>query len=290
MRQRLKIALVVLLVVANAGLLFLLKEKTDDSRAEAAKVSPSVTPATSETPTPEPTREASGEQSLAVAGDDAIFRIYGGSCSGKEVAGITVSTDSGATFEDVVLPQDMSAVFTLTAKNANTLDLVAAGKDCKPQRFASTDGGFVWEPAGGSDAWFLDEKKKVHGPVGVVDPECNEVLTLSAPTRNSARVFCASGVLIGTTTAGRTWNRLGALDGVKAAVYVAGRRAFALAPDGGCATGTYSTNDAGRTWTATGCLDAAPGRALAANGDHLAAIAGNAVYVSADGGRTWTKA
>ena len=160
MRQRLKIALVVLLVAANAGLLFLLKEKMAESRADAAKVSPSVAPATSATPTPEPTREAGGEQSLAVARDDAIFRIFGGSCSGKDVAGITVSSDSGATFDDVALPQDMRAVFKLTAKDAKTLELVAAGQDCKPRRFASTDGGSVWEAAGGADAWFLDEKKR----------------------------------------------------------------------------------------------------------------------------------
>lgn len=290
MSQRLRIAFVVALVVANAGLVFLLKEKMADSRAEAAKATPSVAPDTSATPRPEPTREPSGEQSLAVAADDAIFRIFRGACSDKDVAGISVSTDSGATFDGLVLPQDMRAVFTLTAKDAKTLDLVAAGKDCKPQRFVSTDGGSVWEAAKAADVWFLDDKKRVNAPVGIVNPECNESLTLSAPSRRIARVFCASGVLIGTTTAGRTWNRLGSLDGVKVAAYVNAQRAFALAPDGGCATGAYSSDDAGRTWTSTGCLDAAPGRALAANSNLVAAIAGDSVYISEDGGRTWTKA
>ena len=80
------------------------------------------------------------------------------------------------------------------------------------------------------------------------------------------------------------------LDGVKAAAYANARQGYALAPDGGCATGSYATEDAGRTWTAAGCLDAGPGRALAANRNLVAAIAGDAVYVSEDGGRTWTKA
>jgi photosystem II stability/assembly factor-like uncharacterized protein len=285
--------IVALLFLVNAGLLVLLKDKMADSRAEAAKARPSVVPTTSQTsatPTPKPTGEPGGQQSLTVAADGAIFRTYGGSCGGKDVAGIMVSTDTGATFADISLPQDMSAVFMLTAKDAKNLDLVAAGHSCEPKRYVSTDGGFVWKAAKGTGVWFLDEKKKLTAPVGVVDPECNEILTLSAPNRDTARVFCASGVLIGTNDAGRTWSRFGSLDGVKAAAYTSGRRAFALAPDRGCTTGAYSSDDEGRTWAATGCLDAGPGRALAANRNLVAAIAGDAVYISEDGGRTWSKA
>jgi hypothetical protein len=288
--QRLKIAVVVTLVLVNVGLVILVREKMADSRAQAAKASPPVPPATSTTPTPEPTGEPGGKQSLTIAGDDAIFRIYGGSCNGKDVAGITISTDSGVTFDDVGLPQDMRAVFMLTAKNSDTLDLVAAGHNCEPQRYISTDGGAAWEAAEGSDVWFLSPEGKVTAPVGVVEPGCDETLTLSAPNRDNARVFCATGVLIGTTDAGKTWARLGSLNGIKAAAYVSPRQAYALAPDGGCATGTYSTDDAGRTWTVVGCLDAEPGRALAANRNLVAAIAGDAVYISEDDGRNWGKA
>lgn len=293
MSQRLKIAFIVTLVLVNAGLVFLVREKMADSRAEAGKATPTVAPRTSETsatPGPEPTGAPGGQQSLTVADDDAIFRIYGGSCNGKDLAGITVSTDSGATFDDVGLPADIRAVFMLTAKDADTLDLVAAPQSCEPQRFVSTDGGEVWEAAEGADVWFLGPQNRVTAPVGAVEPGCTETLTLSAPIRDTARVFCASGVLIGSTDAGETWARLGSLDGVKAAAYATTRRGFALAPDRGCATGSYATDDAGRTWTSTGCLDAAPGRALAANADLVAAIAGDAVYVSSDGGRTWAKA
>jgi len=287
--QRLKIAFIVTLVLVNVGLVILVREKMADSRAEAAKATPTAVPATSATPEPEPTSAPGGQQSLTLA-DDALFRVYGGSCDGKETAGITVSTDAGATFDDVGLPEDMRAVFMLTAKDADTLDLVAAPQSCEPQRFVSTDGGSVWEAAEGADVWFLGPRNRVTAPVGVVEPGCTETLTLSAPTRDTARVFCASGVLIGTTDAGETWARLGTLDGVKAAAYATPRRGYALAPDGGCASGSYTTYDAGRTWTPTGCLDAAPGRALAANADLVATIAGDAVYVSRDGGRTWAKA
>jgi photosystem II stability/assembly factor-like uncharacterized protein len=289
--QRLKIAFVVTLVLVNVGLVILVRQKMADSRAESAMATPPAASATSTTPEPEPTSAPGGQQSLTLAADDdAIFRVYGGSCDGKETAGIAVSTDSGATFDDVGLPANMRTVFTLTAKDADTLDLVAAPQTCEPQRFVSTDGGSVWEAAEGADVWFLGPRNRVTAPVGVVKPGCTEALTLSAPTRNTGRVFCASGVLIGTTDAGESWTRLGTLDGVKAAAYVTSRQGFALAPDGGCATGSYSTDDAGRTWTAIGCLDAAPGRALAANADLVAAIAGEAVYLSRDGGRTWAKA
>ena len=290
MSQRLKIAFVVTLVLVNVGLVFLVNEKMADSEAKAAKATPIVTPTTSPTPQPEPTGTPGGPQSLVIADDDAIFRIHGGSCDGKDVAGITVSTDDGATFDDVGLPEDMNAVFMVTAKDADTLDLVAAAQNCEPQRFVSTDGGEAWEAAEGADVWFLGPRERVTAPVGVVEPGCTETLTLSAPNPDTARVFCASGVLIGTTDAGESWARLGSLDGVKAAAYATGRRGFALAPDGGCATGSYVTDDAGRTWTAAGCLDAAPGRALAANGNLVAAIAGDAVYLSEDSGRTWTRA
>jgi hypothetical protein len=290
--QRLKIAFVVTLVLVNVGLVFLVREKMADSEAKAARASslPAPAPATSESPTPDPPSRPGGPQSLTVAGDDAIFRVHGGSCDGADSPAITVSTDSGATFDDVGLPDDMRAVFMLTAKDTETLDLVAAPRSCEPQRFVSTDGGEAWEAAEGADVWFLGPRGRVTAPVGVVEPGCTETLTLSAPNPATARAFCASGVLIGTTDAGETWNRLGSLEGVKAAAYATARLGYALAPDGGCATGSYATDDAGRTWTAAGCLDASPGRALAANRNLVAAIAGDAVYVSEDGGRTWTKA
>jgi photosystem II stability/assembly factor-like uncharacterized protein len=287
MSQRLKIAVIVALVVVNVALVVLVREKMADSRAEAGKTTPAVAPPTTETPTPEP---PGGPQSLTIAADDAIFRVYGGSCDGKESPAITVSMDDGSEFDDVGLPEDMLAVFMLNAEDADTLDLVAAPQGCEPQRFVSTDGGETWEAAEGAEVWFRGPREGVTAPVGVVEPGCTETLTLSAPNPDTGRVFCASGVLVGSNDAGETWTRFGALDGVKAAAYVTARRGYALAPDGGCATGSYVTDNGGRTWTAVGCLDASPGRALAANRNIVAAIAGDVVYVSEDGGRTWTKA
>jgi BNR/Asp-box repeat protein len=289
LRQRLIVTFILALVLANVGLLFLLGDKMADVKSEADHAAPQARTSTS--PSPEPTAEPGGRQSLTVGGDDAIFRMFSGSCDGKDSPAITVSTDTGGTFTDVGLPKDMRAVFMLTAKNADTLDLVAAGKDCEPIRFVSTDGGDTWEAAEGADVWFVNpETNKLTSPTGQVDPECNETLTLSALDDKTARAFCASGVLVATSDAGKTWTRLGSLDGVKAAAYVTKKRAFALAPDGGCETGTYESVDAGRTWTATGCLDAAPGRAMAGNRHVLAAIVGSAVFVSEDAGRNWSKA
>jgi photosystem II stability/assembly factor-like uncharacterized protein len=287
--QRLKIAVIVTLVLVNVALVILVREKMADSRDAAAKATPAVAPTTTGSPTPEPAPPG-GPQSLTIADDDTIFRVRGGSCDGRQSPAITVSTDDGATFDDVGLPEDIRAVFMLTAEDADTLDLVAAPQGCEPQRFVSTDGGEAWEAAEGADVWFLGPRDRVTAPVGVVEPGCTETLTLSAPNPNSGRAFCASGVLIGTNDAGETWFRLGSLDGIRAAAYATARQGYALAPDGGCATGSYATDDAGRTWTAAGCLDAGPGRALAANRNLVAAIVGDAVFVSEDGGRTWTKA
>ena len=84
MSQRLKIAVIATLVLANVALVILIREKMADSRAEAARATPAVAPTTLETPTPEPTSRPGGQQSLTVADDDAIFRIHGGSCDGKD--------------------------------------------------------------------------------------------------------------------------------------------------------------------------------------------------------------
>lgn len=291
MNQRLKIALIVTLVLLNAGLLYLVTRKMDESQVSTGTITaPPTGPAPSPTETETPAAEPGGRPGLVVAGDDTIFRIDSGSCDGKDGPALTVSSDSGAAFDDVGLPDEVRSIFSLTASNADDLDLIAASDDCVPLRYVSTDGGDVWEAAEGADVWFLDLRKKVTSPRGEVDPECTETLVLAAVSDRSAHVFCASGVLVGTDDEGQTWSRLGFLDGVKAAGFATKRAGYALAPDGGCATGSYATEDAGRSWTAIGCLDAGPGRAMAANRNLVAAIAGDAVYVSEDGGRNWSKA
>lgn len=289
MRQRLKIASVVALVAANLALLFLVGQKMVDSRVEADDRLPPRAPSAPATTDTEPPRAAPGGRQALVVTEDVIFRLFSGSCDGKEGAEITVSSDTGATFDDVGLPEEVRSVFSLAARNADDLDLVAAGEDCEPARYVSTNGGSRWEAAEGADVWFMvPQTKQVTSPEGQVNPGCTENLTISALTDRTARVFCASGALIGTDDGGRTWSRLGTLDGVRAAAYVTRTRAFALAPDGGCATGSYTSDDAGRTWDPVACLDAAPARALAASGDVVVALVGGDILVSEDAGRTWT--
>ncbi len=289
--QRLKIAIVVVLAVINAGLLFLVTQKMAESEVTAGEVISTPTTSTP-TVTEEPEVEPGGPQGLVIAGDGSILRIFGGSCDGGEAGpGISVSSDTGGSFDDVRLPEDVRSVLSLTARNADDLDVVAASDDCEPVRYVSTDGGDFWVAEEDADEWFLDPRtKRVTSPRGRLNPGCTDNLALSAVTDRVARVFCASGVLLGTNDTGRNWARFGFLDDIRAAAFARERKGYALAPDGGCATGSYSSEDSGRTWTATGCLDAAPARAMAARGDLVAAIAGDDVYVSEDSGRNWTKA
>jgi photosystem II stability/assembly factor-like uncharacterized protein len=287
-RRRLNLAFVGLLVVGNALLLYLVTQKMADSTgAERAGRQPSPTHVGTAEPRPEP----GGRQFLVVADDDTIFRVFSGSCDGTDGPSINFSSNAGASFGEVGLPENIRSVFALSARSADDLELIAAGEDCEPARFVSSVGGDGWDGVEDADAWYLHpHTKEVHSPAGTANTECNENLTLSTVGGSVARVFCVSGVLVGSTDAGRTWERLGILDGVRAAAFTSRRQAFALAPDRGCVSGTFTSDDSGRSWTPAGCLDASPARALAANRNILVAIAGNSLYVSEDQGRTWKEA
>lgn len=293
MRQRLIVTAIVSLVLLNGALVFLLLEKMSDSRVKAEGTSTDLAPrnpaaAASEEPA---VAAPGGPQGIAVAGDGAILRYFGGSCDGKVAAGMTISTDDGATFAEVDLPAGLRTIFALTAKNADDIDVVGGGEDCKAERHATTDGGARWGAAKQVDAWFLHAGTgKVSSPRGEVNPECKDVVTLGPVSQKRARLFCSSGALMGTADTGRTWIRLGALDGVTAGAFPTADLGYALAPDGGCQTRLFTSDDRGSTWTPSGCLAAQPGRALATNRDRLVAVAGDSVFVSEDGGRNWSKA
>jgi photosystem II stability/assembly factor-like uncharacterized protein len=288
LRQRLKITVIASLVLLNAALLFLLNEKMSDSKVP---VDDSELTGTTPTPdsSPEP-KEPGGPQGIAVADDGTIFRFFAGACAGQVGPGITVSTDEGATFAEVALPEGVRSVFTVTAKTADDITVIAAGEDCKAQRHVTTDAGAGWRAVKSAGGWYLHPgTAAVFSPRGKVDPGCAQPVAVGAVSRLRARVFCASGALVGTADSGRTWEPMGVLDGAKTGAFPSANVGYALAPDGGCRTRSFTTENRGITWTPAGCLAGGPGRALAVNGDLLAAIAGDAVFVSEDGGRNWSK-
>lgn len=289
MRMWLKITVITSLVLLNAALLFLLNQKMSDSKISVDDADLVRTTPTPDFP-PEPAAPG-GPQGLAVAGDGTIFRFFAGSCGGEPSPAITVSTNEGATFVDVELPEEVRSILTLTAKNADDVELIAAGKDCKPQRHVTTDAGGVWKTVKGVNTWFLQPgTDDVISPRGKVDPGCTRTVSVAMVSRARVRVLCSTGVLLGSADTGRTWQRLGALQGARAGAFPTSNVGYALAPGGRCQTRSFVTQNRGVTWTPRGCLDAEPGRAMAANRDLVAAIVGDAVYVSKNGGRTWSEA
>ncbi len=289
MRQRRKVTIVVALVLIDAVLLFFLSQKVNDSKVATDRDTKPVRTTPSPASTPE-TVPPGGPQGIAIADDGSIFRFYSGSCDGDTGPGVTVSTDEGATFDEVSLPDAVRSIFTLTAKTADDVELVAAGKDCKPQRRVTADAGAGWRTVQGVDAWYLQPgTDDVYSPLGAVDPGCIKTVAVAPVGRARSRAFCATGVVVGSADTGRTWQRLGALERAKAGTFLTADLGYALAPDGTCRTRVFSSQNRGATWAPAGCLDAAPGQAIAAHRDLVAAIAGDDVWVSKDGGRTWAK-
>lgn len=289
MRPWLKVTVIASLVLMNAALLLLLNQKMDDARvpvdvdAELVRTTP--TPESSPEPAP-----PGGPQGIAVAGDRSILRFYAGSCDGKARPAITVSTDAGATFGEIDLPRGVRSILTLTADDADDIQVVAAGEDCKPRRHITTDAGAGWRRVAGLGTWFLHPgTREVFSPRGTVNPGCTKSVGVSPVSRVRGRVLCASGAVQGSADTGRTWVQLGALPGAKVATFPSANVGFALAPDDRCHTRAFSSQDRGATWAPFGCVNAEPARAMAARRGLLAAIVGDAVYVSRNGGRTWDK-
>lgn len=289
MPQRLKVIGVVSLALFNLALLFLLNEKMSDSRVDSGDADltrTTLTPATEAPPV-----QPGGVQGVAVAGDGAVFRYYSGSCDGKAGPGLSVATALGATFAAVDLPEDTRSILSFSARNADDLQLVDAGADCRPRQQVSSNGGAAWSRAKGVGVWFVHPGTgEVFSPRGKVGTGCGNTVTLGTVTSKRVRAFCASGTLVGSADTGRTWVRMGALDGAKAGAFPSADDGFALAPDGGCQARLFASGNRGQTWSPRGCLAGGPGRALATNGEVLAAVAGDSVLVSDDGGRNWSKA
>lgn len=290
MQQWLKITGIALLVLLNAALLILLNEKMNDSKVPVDDSDSALTPTT---PTPEESPEPAppgGPQGIAIAGDGTIFRYFAGTCDGKAGPGITASTDGGNTFDQVGLPEGVRSILTLTAQNNDDVQVIGAGENCKPRRHVTIDAGAGWRSVKGVGEWFLHPGTgEVYSPRGKVTSGCTKTVAVGPVSRTRARAFCSSGALLGSADTGRSWVRMGALQGAKTGAFPSANVGYALAPDNRCHTRAFASQNRGITWTAFGCLNAEPGRAMAARGNLVAAIVGDSVYVSKNGGRTWDK-
>lgn len=292
------------LVAVDVGLVYL---AVDHVRGEPAGTVQSIPLPTLETPTPtedtvdEPADEPPGEPAvdpfatgpllLDSGTDGTVVRAVRGDCSGDAgaAAAVEVSTDAGSSFRDSGIG-DLAEVLRVTAEPATGLVVVAAGADCAPVAYTSTDGGESWDDADPGLYWQLDAEQDaaLRSPSRPGDPGCR-VQTLSPLSPSGARVLCASGELRGTATAGASWVQLGSLPGAVGVSYTSAADAYAIGTTDECPAAVFGTADGGSVWDELACLDGEEPQAVSVAGGTVTALVDGAAQQSTDGGQTWVQ-
>ena len=293
MSDKLKIALVAALVVVNAVLLVVLSQTVSGWRTNLSDDPPAPTELTA---TPAPTGEESdepkvgGNPGIALADDGTIIQWVSGSCEKDQVPELKTSTNGGDSFETIDLPK-ANAVLAVRADSGKEFTVITANKDCVVSTNNTSNGGKDWQSAEGDNLWRLAGRGEgiVISPNGEVDAGCT-ALSVSPISVQNARVLCDSGEIKGTDDTGETWISMGTYAGATAGVFPSIGEAFVVAQDTDCAARVFRSGDGGGSWNPLGCAGDESAKAFASNGDTFAAIVGQDVAVSTDGGTTWDKA
>ncbi|HET6624922.1 MAG TPA: hypothetical protein VFG63_00900 [Nocardioidaceae bacterium] len=309
MRERLGTAAIVLFVLVDIVLVMVafrhVTPATSGSPPPATPAPPAVPSSASPSPTIAPAA-ADASLFLSVAPDGTLLRSTRGSCPDAVAPVVEVSTDGGSTFAPVDVAADLSEVLRVQADGADDLWVVGADGDCAlgVYRGGAEDG---WGLSPGTDgAWHLlanPRRSAVHAPDGAVDTPCAPVSLSSIP--GGARILCADGSVSGTTDAGSSWEELGRVRGATAIWFTSADHGYALGTSADCPAAVQETTDAAATWSELTCLGdvssvgASAGAgpdgvhapaAVAADGDTVAAQAGDLLQVSPDAGQTWQPA
>lgn len=244
------------------------------------------TPAEPSTPTASPTPRADGPLMLASAGD-MVIRSTGGRC-GREAPTLERSSDGGASFADLSLPDAVSQVLAVEALSARRVALMALDADCSAVRFISSDRGNAWRGASPDGHWSRsDEGQQVLSPDGPLAVPCN-LQDLSMVKDDFVRVLCRSGEVLRSFD-DATWSTAGAVDGARAIRFAAPDVGLVLARRGDCPAAVLRTADSGSTWDRLACLEGGPARAITGQDGRYVAQAGEVLQVSTDVGETWAR-
>lgn len=297
MRERVQTAVVILFVLAIAGVVAVLLTR-DDREAPASK-GPSATPSL------DPDSAALdpvGSVSLTAGTGDLVVRVTAGSCTAPGSPKLELSENQSRTFHQIRLPQvddgsgisaaspAVRAIVWARATSELKLRVAAADAECKVREYTTADGGATWEQeAGGVARWYKDPKTEgVIAPTGPVDPGCDGVVSIMPLTRKSAKVACVGGIFRTTRDGGATWIDVGRLPDTSVAVFTRPLIGYAAVAERTCKSRIHATVDGGRTWTPRGCVHEEfilPG--LTGTEKRLVAGGTAGMRLSTDGGATW---
>lgn len=225
---------------------------------------------------------------VSLASDGTALRATSVRCDEGGNGELEVSTDGGATFQPIEIPQHQ-ILRVIASSNAN-LQYVGAGEDCDPSLYQSVDGGTTWSEGPADGAWHLAAgalSATVRSPDGPVDAGC-EAVSISVLSRTTAAVACADGAARMTTDGGANWQSAGHAQGIVSVSLLNATSGYALAVGSQCPAEVRRTTDAGGSWNPVGCIQGGAPMALDAIGQQVVAIVGGAPHLSTDGGSSWS--
>jgi photosystem II stability/assembly factor-like uncharacterized protein len=293
MRGRLIVVLIVLLVAADVVLITLAVRRGHGGTVAAADGAPVSAPTTITTgPTPSETPSGDGVDRALVAGaESVVLRASPGSCKTGETPALELSTDSGVTFKPTADRLDVAQVLRVVVDSASDVWFVGTDDTCTPSIWHWDGAGSGWSQSPGSaGAWHMVPAAgsfSVHAPTGRVGVDCS-VASLSPIDGQTARVLCATGMVLGTADDGNSWVNLGQLDAAQVMDYDSTASGVALGSTPSCDVQAFTTSDGGSVWTRTDCLQGAHAQALAYHDGSAIALVDDAVLISGDGGQTWS--
>lgn len=168
--------------------------------------------------------------------------------------------------------------------------VVGADEDCQTAGFTTRDAGESWERDPGARAfWGMrpgDTARVGHGDT-VVDVPC-EAVGVSGIDPGVARLLCADGRILGTSSAGVEWVPLGDLADAVGIAFVSPAHGYGIAESAECrGVRLRETNDGGASWQDLRCVEG-PGPWAVSAWDTALAVAGDGLRVlSTDGGESW---
>lgn len=302
------VALVVLGVLAAVliALAFRHQGAGDDGGAGPLPVSPATTGTAAE-PSEEPSAEDPEEpaepelpEAWAVGFRDRalLVRAPASACEpeaqpGADAEGaLLVSLPDRAARTEPVTVDGLVAVSGVVVDDAEHARLIGSAPDCATVGFATEDAGVTWRSlAKLPPFWSLlpGDVRAVMTPDGRADVPCSPV-AVSGIDGRVARLSCADGKLLGTSSAGADWVPIGRLPDALAMVFTTPGDGWALAESEGCdGVAVLSTADGGTTWEEAHCSPVPGPWGLAADGDVVKVLGLDQVDATDDAGDSWTQ-
>lgn len=257
---------------------------SDSSAAETTAPSTTTTPVAPVTEAPPLSRTL-----LSIDESGNVILAQTGSCDSGTPAVVT-TVAPGA--QPVAMPDPPAEVVRVIAYQGR-FDVFGADDTCTDISYFNDAGTWIAGEPGQlpSNYWHLlpgGLGPVVESGAGPVYLDC-PVIALSVVQVSQAFVGCDDGRIRATGNRGLAWSDPGKVLGLVDLAFTDPQNGYAFAVTPNCPSAVLQTADGGATWLQTGCIDQTqPGAAIATSGSLLAAIVGDQLWRSNDGGVSWS--